>query len=113
MLCPVFASSILTILKVGVPLETAVEDKTLADGVEMLLQHSTIRDLDLTVVFDKSIRGDSVYHFERCVAEGLRATSLRRCHLTVEGMGVEMASVAALTKMYENAWENWSTTREC
>ena len=113
-LCPVLASSILTTLKVGVGLKTAVEDKTLADGVEMQLQHSTIRDLDLTVVFDKAgwptsqMEGDSVYHFERCVAEGLRATSLRRFHLTVQRMKEEKASVAALTKMYENAWENWS-----
>ena len=112
-LCPAFASSVLTTLKVGVPLDTAVEDKTLADGVGMLLQHPTIRDLDLTVLLDIAIRptsqmeGDSVYHFERCVAEGLRATSLRRFHLTVEGAQVEMASVVALTKMYENARENW------
>ena len=54
------------------------------------------------------MEGNSVYHFERCVAEGLRATSLRRFHLTVEGKRVEKASVVALTKMYENAWENWS-----
>ena len=90
-LCPGFASSVLTTLKVGVRLETAVEDKTLADGVEMLLQHPTIRDVDLAVVLFRAIRptsqmeGDSVYHFERCVAEGLRSTSLRRFHLTVEG----------------------------
>ena len=113
-LCPVLASSILTTLKVGVALETEVEDKTLADRVEMLLQHATIRDLDLTVVLDKAIsptsqmEGNSAYHFERCVADGLRATSLRRFHLTVEGAQVEMASVVALTKVYENAWENWS-----
>ena len=113
-LCPVLASSVLKTLKLGVGVETEVEDKTLADGVEMLLQHPTIRDLDLTVECSHKLRkssqmeGDSVYHFERCVAEGLRATSLRRFHLTVEGKRVEKASVAALTKMYENAWENWS-----
>ena len=113
-LCPGFASSVLTTLEVGVPLSTAVEDKTLAVGVEMLLQHPTIRDLDLTVLLDIAIRptsqmeGDSVYHFEWCVAEGLRATSLRRFHLTVEGKQVEMASTTALTKMYENASENRS-----
>ena len=113
-LCPVLASSVLTTLKVGVEVYAEVEDKTLADGVEMLLQHPTIRDLDLTLVLDKAIRptsqmeGNLVYHFERCVAEGLRATSLRRFHLTVDGIGVEKASVVALTKMYENAWENWS-----
>ena len=115
-LCPVFASSVLTTLKVGVALETAVEDKTLADGVEMLLQHPTIRDLDLTVECGYKIRktsqmegdseGDSVYHFERCVAEGLRSTSLRRFHLTVKGF--EEASDAVLTKMYETARENWN-----
>ena len=111
-LCPVFASSILTTLKLRVDLETAVEDKTLADGVEMLLQHPTIRDLDLTVQHDSNIRktsqmeGDSVYHFERCVAEGLRSTSLRRFRLTVKGCGE--ASIAAITKMYEGARENWS-----
>ena len=86
----------------------------LADGVEMLLQHPTIRDLDLTVECSYRIRkasqleGYSVFHFERCVAEGLRATSLRRFHLTVEGKQVEMASTTALTKMYENARGNWS-----
>ena len=111
-LCPVFASSVLTTLKVGVKIKTAVEDKTLADGVEMLLQHPTIRDLDLTVECRYNIRktsqmeGDSVYHFERCVAEGLRSTSLRRFHLTADGCGE--ASIAAITKMYENARENWN-----
>ena len=115
-LCPVFASSVLTTLKVGVALETAAEDKTLADGVEMLLQHPTIRDLDLTVECGYKIRktsqmegdseGDSVYHFERCVAEGLRSTSLRRFHLTADGRGG--ASDTALTKMYETARENWN-----
>ena len=111
-LYPVFASSILTTLKLRVAVETAVEDKTLADGVEMLLQHPTIRDLDLTVQHDSNIRktsqmeGDSVYHFERCVAEGLRSTSLRRFRLTVKGCGE--ASIAAITKMYEGARENWS-----
>ena len=96
-LCPVFASSILTTLKLGVGLETEVEDRTLADGVEMLLQHPTIRDVDLTVKFSysRSIRktsqmeGDSVYHIERCVAEGLRSTSLRRFHVTVKGIRVD------------------------
>ena len=116
-LCPGFASSVLTTLKVGVPLDTAVEDETVAYGVEMLLEHPTIRDLDLTVLLVRDIRptsqmeGDSVYHFERCVAEGLRATSLQRFHLTVKGAKgtqMEMASVVALTKMYENARENWS-----
>ena len=111
-LCPVFASSILTTLKVRVRVESEVEDKTLADGVEMLLQHPTIRDLDLTIEGNRRIgrtsqmEGDSVYHFERCVAEGLRATSLRRFHLTVKW--IEGASVVALTKMYENASENRS-----
>ena len=90
-LCPAFVSSILTTLQVGVEVHTAVEDKTLTDGVEMLLQHPTIRDLDLTVEGGHDIgktcqmEGGSVYHFERCVAEGLRSTSLRRFHLTVKG----------------------------
>ena len=94
-LCPIFASSILTTLKLGVGLETEVEDRTLADGVEMLLQHPTIRDVDLTVEYGYGIRktsqmeGDSVYHIERCVAEGLRSTSLRRFHVTVKGIRVD------------------------
>ena len=111
-LSPVFASSILTTLKVGVFVQTETEDETLADGVEMLLQHPTIRDLDVFVKVGPGIRptsqvvGGSAYHFERCVAEGLRSTSLRRFHLTVDGY--EEASDAALAKMYENARENWS-----
>ena len=111
-LCPAFASSILTTLRVGVSVLNAVHDKSLADGVEMLLQHPTIRDLDLTIQSNRNfpktsqVEGDSAYHFERCVAEGLRSTSLRRFHLTANGF--EAASDAVLTKMYENAKENWS-----
>ena len=118
-LSPVFASSILTTLKVGVFVQTETEDETLADGVEMLLQHPTIRDLDVFVKVGPGIRptsqveGGSAYHFERCVAEGLRSTSLRRFHLTVKGFEEDYLSeiepsITAITKMYENARENWS-----
>ena len=65
-----------------------------------LLQHSTIRDLQLCIFTD-----DHSNHFVQGIAEGLRTTRLRRFHL-VTAFG--RVSIGSMTKLYESVRENRS-----
>ena len=67
-----------------------------------LLQHSTIRDLELIIGFCRSQAED----FVEGVAEGLRATRLRRFHLTM--FGRHEGSMDSTAKLYESVRENRS-----
>ena len=67
-----------------------------------LMQHSTIRDLELIA----SIFPSEANAFVEVVAEGLRATRLRRFHLTMSFQ--EGVSIAVMTKLYESLRENRS-----
>ena len=68
-----------------------------------LMQHSTIRDLELIA----SIFPSEANAFVEGVAEGLRATRLRRFHLTMS-FHQEGVSIAVMTKLYESLRENRS-----
>ena len=100
--CQAVASSTLIAFKckfygLRLPVDAAVAT------VGQLLQHSTIRDLQLVFHnaddhFDDVVQG---------IAEGLRATRLRRFHLTMS-WSRQGVSIASMTKLYESVRENRS-----
>ena len=105
-LCNFVASSTLTAFICNWCHEDLTGVEGVADVVGKLLQHSTIRDFRLT--FDPIWCVDSPDHdnFVQGVAEGLRATRLRRFHLTMSSY--DGASIASMTKLYESVRENRS-----
>ena len=99
--CQAVASSTLIAFKckfygLRLPVEAAVAT------VGQLLQHSTIRDLQL--VFNDA--DDHFDDFVEGVAEGLRATRLRRFHLAMPSL--QGVSIGSMTKLYESVRENRS-----
>ena len=70
-----------------------------------LLQHSTIRVLELIVDFSENT-SDHDNDFVQGIAEGLRATRLRRFHLTL--FSPRRVSIGSMTKLYESVRENRS-----
>ena len=69
------------------------------------LQHSTIRDFRLKISDISDSDFDENY-FVQGVAEGFRATRLRRFHLTMSSY--HGASIANMTKLHESVRENRS-----
>ena len=67
--------------------------------------HSTIRALELIVHFSPDT-SDHDNDFVQGIAEGLRATRLRRFHLDVSSYG--RVSIGSMTKLYESVRENRS-----
>ena len=70
-----------------------------------LLQHSTIRILELRIEFCPTTN-DHGNDFVQGLAEGLRATRLRRLHLNL--FSHRYVSIASMTKLYESVRENRS-----
>ena len=76
------------------------------DIVGKLVQHSTIRDFQLTIGYLSTDNVCEENLFAQGVAEGLRATRLRRFHFAMSSdVG---ASIASMTKLYESVRENRS-----
>ena len=105
-LCDVVTTSILTKLKVCVVLRANTECSMMTEGIGKLLQHPTIRDLDLTIAISENshVMYAAVADLMQSVAEGLRATRLRRFHCTTrsyKGIGSP-----TMTKLYEGVREN-------
>ena len=108
-LCAVVAPSFLTTLKVGVELRAETEYKKVAEGMGKLLQHPTIRDLEFHYLHYQICRfsriDDTVCHdLVQSVAEGLRATRLRRFCWTM--ITWRRTSSATMTKLCECVREN-------
>ena len=103
--CQAVASSTLTTFKCDCRDMSSTRGEAAFAMVGELLQHSTIRDLQLLI--DNSFDDYCDYNdFVQGIAEGLRATRLRRFQLTlVFGPGV---SIASMTKLYESVRENRS-----
>ena len=102
--CQAVASSTLIAFQCTFYLSLWSVDAAVAVG--QLLQHSTIRDLQLKII-SSSGRDDCYNDFVRGVAEGLRATRLRRFHLTMS-WSRQGVSIASMTKLYESVRENRS-----
>ena len=68
-----------------------------------LLQHSTIRILELKV-FCSNTNNDHDNDFVHGIAEGLRATRLRKFHLTISSY--RRVSIASMIKLYESVRDN-------
>ena len=99
--CQAVASSTLIAFKCNCAhLSSPVEDGVAIVGE--LMQHSTIRDLEFIVT---AVSSDA-NAFVEGVAEGLRATRLRRFHLTMSGH--HEVSMDSMTKVYESVRENRS-----
>ena len=104
-LCDVVAPSVLTTLKVGAGLHAEIDGRMLAGRMGKLLQHPTIRDLDLAFDCQYSQIDDTVLHdLVQSVAEGLRVTRLRRFHWTM--LSGKRVSSATMTKLCECVREN-------
>ena len=105
-LCNVVTTSILTKLKVGVVLRADTEYSMLAEGIGKLLQHPTIRDLELTIEISKDshVEDTAVPDLMQSVAGGLRATRLRRFHCIIPSC--KAISSTTTTKLYEGVREN-------
>ena len=105
-LCKTVAASTLTafICDLGDLSEMRVEGAV--DIVGKLVQHSTIRDFQLDIGYYSTDCGCEENCFVQGVAESLRATRLRRFHLTMSSY--DGASIASMTKLYESVRENRS-----
>ena len=111
--CQAVASSTLTAFTChcGSLTSTRVEAAVVILGE--LLQHSTIRVLELSIDMSSN-RNNPDNLFVQGVAEGLRATRLRRFHLTMSSdsmmFSYQGVSVASMAKLYESVRENRSLT---
>ena len=122
LLCNVVASSTLIAFICNWCDEDLTRVEGAVDVVGKLLQHSTIRDFRLTIGYFWHGQGRCHDNFVQGVAEGLRATPLRRFHLTM--FPSDGPSIASMTKLYESVTENrnlvdiqlkgtyWDTWRE-
>ena len=106
-LCDVVAHSVLTTMIVGVWLHDEIDYKALAEGMGKLLQHPTIRELTIATSRDQDYDGavlEVLDELVQSVAEGLRATHLRKFHWTIKS-DIRVSS-AAMTKLLEGVREN-------
>ena len=106
-LCDVVAPSVLTTVIVEVYLDdvqAGIEYKTFAEGMGKLLQHPTIREL--TIAFSRHYQvEDKVLHdVAQIIAEGLRATHLRKFHWKMPGC--DPVGSATATQLCECVREN-------